>query len=244
MTNLLDGAGLICRFAPLMVSFVISFMILNPAAWGDDSDNAARVAEAALEFPDRDLREPVYTYFRPVWAFELTSTLRALGKSALDPLAANPAEYSKGVSLSFQFSPPWTQVAGVVSFGPNLGIYPVDSSSQLTRKPFDVWEVGGQVQYQARLFHEQILVPVAGYDFEYLSYSFVNGASNRTLLSGPFFGAYFFLNFLEPLAAGEMFSNHQIIRSYLVAEMKILQGTSPDFSISGPSYYFGLRLEY
>ncbi len=52
------------------------------------------------------------------------------------------------------------------------------------------------------------------------------------------------LNFMEPSSAAEMYYSHGVSRSYLVAEMRNLAGTDANVTVSGSSYFFGLRLEF
>jgi hypothetical protein len=87
-------------------------------------------------------------------------------------------------------------------------------------------------------------VPTIGYEYQYLTYALTTGPQGAMPLSGPVFGAMFLLNVLEPTSAAEMYVEQGISRSYLVAEFKSLQGNDANLSISGQSFFFGLRFEF
>jgi hypothetical protein len=113
----------------------------------------------------------------------------------------------------------------------------------VTSGPVNVFSVGAEVRYQARFFREQILVPVVGYAYEGINYrlTYATGATDG---HGPVYGVWLLLNQLEPDQAAEAYMDSGVIRSYLVAEARNLEGGNEDIDFSGFSYFLGLRIEF
>lgn len=186
---------------------------------------------------------PFYQTTRPAWAFEFTLSAYALGQQDIEGSQAGSITRAFETQVEYQF--PFLQSIGVLSVGPSLVIYPVTPLGTVTSNAFAIWSGGGQVRYQARFFREQPIVPMAGFEYQYLTYHFMSdGSMGATGVSGPFFGAMILLNFFEPSAASELFIEQGISRSYLLAEYKQMSGGDGTISVSGGSYFFGLRLEF
>ncbi|MGK5083924.1 hypothetical protein WDW37_11540 [Bdellovibrionota bacterium FG-1] len=191
----------------------------------------------------RNSRVPAYTITRPAWGIQFTGALKAFGGN--DFIAAQAGVPTRAFQVSGEYLFPFLQSIGVLSLGPTVGTYPIFGS--ITSNAVSVFEVGGQVRYQFRFFREQPIVPIAGFQFEYLSYRFTypspSGMSGALMATGPSFGGMLLLNWLEPSAAAESYVENGISRSYLLAELRSLSGTDANLSLSGMSLFFGLRLE-
>ncbi len=195
------------------------------------------------ESPKKVLKSKSRSYqdLRPNWAFEFTSSFRALREQAFFVQQGDKPAYA--FSLHFDYQPDFLQDLGVLGIGPSVAAYPFFGAG-ITNGIFSVWSAGGQIRYQARYFKNQPLVPVVAYSFENLTYHFIESTSGSLLLKGPTLGIWFFLNILEPSSASQSYIENGILRSYLVLEMRSLSGSDNNFSISGNTYYFGLRFEY
>jgi hypothetical protein len=214
-------------------------------------EGPSQEAETSARFTGFD-RVPLYQLHRPEWGVELAGSLQGFGKEA--QIAGDVSDLKvRGVGFQFDYQPRFLQAIGVIGLGPSFGAYPVTPASDTYAAATAHWYVGGQVRYQARFFREQILVPMIGYAFEYMSYRYkavhapggdLPGESGRLLLQGPVFGAWLLLNWFEPSAAADMFVNNGVSRSYLVAEMRMLQGADINVDVPGEALFFGLRIEY
>lgn len=202
------------------------------------SDPASAVAESRAQ---RNSRIPRYTLSRPSWGVQVTGAAKALGgKDLLGSQAGNP---TRALQFSVEYQFPYLQTIGVLSLGPSAGIYPIFPGGTVTSTVASLWDVGGQVRYQARFFREQPLVPVVGYEARYLTYRFKDGPAGALMTQGPFFGGMFLLNIIEPSSAAEFYINTGVSRSYLVAEVRTISGSDNNINFSGATYFFGLRLE-
>jgi hypothetical protein len=216
--------------------------VAAPPAEIPEDDNAS-IARARREH----LR--VYEWTRPNWGIQLTGSHSALGGGYVS--ASTQGNQVRGLTVHGEWQPEWIQAIGVLGIGPSLGLYPIVDGGSIRPtggSGIDIgsnWSVGGQVRYQLRLFHEQPLVPVAGYALDYLSYHLPYvGTTGRMLIKGPFFGAMLFLNFLEPSAAVDNYVTNGISRTYLVAELRIPTGGDGTVEVGDKSYFFGLRFEF
>jgi hypothetical protein len=190
----------------------------------------------------KDSRIPAFTLTRPNWALQLSGTARAF--AGQDVLADQQGRSVRAGSVSMSYQPGWFQGLGVFSLGLTGGLnYMSDSSSVLSRA-WSIWQMGGEVRYQLRYFREQPLVPFLGYEAGLLSYRLQSGASGRPVVQGPVYGLMILLNFFEPDAAAEFYIRQGVSRTYLVAEAKSLTGSDSSISISGRTYFFGLRFEF
>jgi hypothetical protein len=183
-----------------------------------------------------------YKLERPSMGVEISSSLQALGKSPGIPNfeSANV----RALKLEIEYQPPFLQQYGVVGLGVSGSVYPISPRGDIADSAFSLWAVGGQIRYQARFFREQILVPMAGYSFEALTYHLADHAAGRLDITGPFFGAMLLLNPFEPSAAGDSWVDSGISRTYIVAELRSRSGTDANVSFSGSSVFLGLRFEF
>jgi hypothetical protein len=211
-----------------------------------DSESAEVPLETAVSEAYSYNRIPLYQRHRPEWAASLSAAPQAFGNQ--NPSASQTGSGDVlGFSLQWEFQPQVLQEFGVLGFGAGLQLYPVFPETEgveIAGSKTSNWSIGGQVRYQARFFREQILVPFAGFQLESLAYRYSGNQVARTTLQGPIFGGMLLLNALEPSAAGDIFSNHGISRSYLVAELRALTGGDSEIQIDGSSLFFGLRIEY
>jgi len=186
-------------------------------------------------------RVPIYQRVKPQWAMEIAASMKALGTQPSVGGLPGTAKI-KAVSLQMEYQPKEIQDYGVLSIGPNASIYPITPRS-LANGLFGLWSLGAQVRYQARYFREQPIVPMAGYGAEYAFYD-LNGSKGNLLATGPMLGAMLLLNVIDSSTAAEFYVNHEVARSYLVAEYRSLRGSSDVVNFSGSSVFFGLRFEF
>ncbi|MGK5086917.1 hypothetical protein WDW86_05120 [Bdellovibrionota bacterium FG-2] len=196
----------------------------------------------ATSLEKRDPRIPLYTTLRPSFGVQATGSLKAFGGKDIN--ADQKGKPARALALEFEYQPPFIQAIGVVSLGLSANLFPIAAEAGLTPNTLSIWSGGGQIRYQARFFREQILVPMGGYEAEYMSYRFVSGVKSRVMAKGPFFGGYLLLNMFEPSAAAQMFATNGVTRTYLVAEYRTLKGSDANINLTGSSLYFGLRFEY
>ena len=207
------------------------------------SETPAEAEEPSANTPKkRDLRVPLYTTLRPEFGFQATGSLKAFGAKDINP--GQGGKPARAVALQLEYQPRFIQAIGVLGAGLSANLFPIASDAGLTPNVTSIWAGGAQIRYQARFFHEQILVPVGGYEVEYLSYRYVSLVKGRVLTQGPFFGGYLLLNMFEPTTAAEAFGNNGVKRSYAVVEFRNLKGSNADITIAGSSLYFGVRIEY
>ncbi len=196
--------------------------------------------------PPRNPRVPLFHDMRPAWAFEATAARAALGGEDIVSTQAGATAWAVNLHLGYQ--PPFFQSLGVLSLGPSVAVYPMGGRGELTRSHITLWSVGGLIEYQARFFRQQPIIPVVGYSVESFHYDFLTGPKGTALLKGLNLGGYLLLNVFEPSGAAEIYVNHGILRSYLVAELRNVSGTGSGTGaaadISGRSLYVGFRLEY
>ncbi len=201
-------------------------------------------------------RTPLYQLSRPSWGMQVSGSLSALGGVSLD--AADVTARNQAVQLSIEYQFPFLQSVGVFSLGPTAGFYPLKrktpgasggllSSFQVESSPeassfVSIWGAGGVLQYQARFFREQILVPFGGIEYQMLRIN-TTAVIESVHLFGPIFGGMLLLNQFEPTAVTQGFATSGLSRSYLVFAGKSLSGTTALGQISGISLFFGLRLE-
>lgn len=197
--------------------------------------------ETPVEAKIRDSRNPKFWDIRPTWAFELSSSLNALGGNALTVDQGTNPTYAFAAAIEYQ--PPDIQKYGVFGIGPIFEVFPIFQGSS-TPDRFSLLAGGFQFRYQARYFQEQPLVPMAAYSVEYFRYRFTSGPTGNTWLHGPTVGLWLLLNMLEPDTAAQFYINSGVVRSYVTLEYRILTGSGTGISVSGGSFYFGLRCEF
>lgn len=199
-------------------------------------------AEDSLSTAEIDPRIPRFTLERPNWGFSHGISLRALGDaSQVGDVVLNDHPVW-GVNFQADYQPKWFQVLGVLGLGLSYNVYYPNPYTDILSSPAGLMSVGAQVRYQLRFFREQWVVPYAGFSFEYVRYAIPEGVGYASL-TAPFFGGMLLLNIFEPSQAGEFYSAHGVLRSYLFGEMKMLSGNSADVSFSGTALYSGIRLE-
>ncbi|MBY0472175.1 hypothetical protein K2X30_13490 [bacterium] len=201
------------------------------------------LAEAAKSEHRLDPRVPLYQQLNPEWAFTLGGAIDAFGASSSIPnfTTDNPV---RAISLQWDYIPVSTQKYGLVAVGPYLNLYTgIPQVSALTNI-LGMFGAGAQVHYQARYFREQPLVPYVKFSAEYFRYNFSGGASGGFLAMGPSFGAMLLLNFLDERGAAEFYASQGALRSYLLAEFRMLNGSDANVTLRSQSLFFGLRFEF
>ncbi|MBC7386014.1 MAG: hypothetical protein H7301_07630 [Cryobacterium sp.] len=190
---------------------------------------------------------PLYDRENPTRAIDFHGSLAALGnpgiQTDLGP-GTEPERVSvKNFGVGYEFEPAALQKMGVFSIGPSLSVYYVDDAS-ITSSAFSIYGLGLNLKYQFKYWRGQAFVPFVGYEAEMIKYSIIDGQSGITTAKGLTFGAMLALNWLEPSAAHNLFSEYGIRRTYLVGEMKQLTAGETLLSTDGTALYFGLRMEY
>lgn len=202
-------------------------------------DGASDATTLSAEY---DPRIPRYQQMNTGWSFDLTFSPNSLGGKDIVPEMGGAK--TRGVLLNAEYLFPNFQKLGVFSIGPTLGIYSVATDSPIVSNRYSLWTVGGKIRYQLRFLREQWVVPTAAFHFEYFRYSFLTSGTGGTFLTGPSFGLWVLLNPFDPDSSAQFYSEHSIKRSYLTAEYKVLSGSQNALTVSGASYFFGLRLEW
>lgn len=190
-----------------------------------------------------DPRVPIYQRSRPMWSIEVSGSSRGVGTSSVVP-GLNGATM-RGLQLSFDFQPPWTQSLGILSLGPTLTLYPIfEAQQEVTATKAGIWGPGAQFRYQFHYFREQPVVPYVGYEMQWLPYALTEGGTGRLNVKGSILGVALLLNWMDPGAAAEFYVNYGVSRTYLVAELHDVAGEDDRFLFSGTSSFFGLRFEF
>jgi hypothetical protein len=185
-------------------------------------------------------RIPGYQLERPMWGFEVTGSASALGGT--DVLTQSTTTQAVGIQIDYQ--PPFLQFLGVIDLGIQGGIF---NNAALTETAFTWYYLGVQVRYQLKVFREQPIVPVAGFEYIWTHFNLNTGDVGSGIASGPFFGAWLLMNFFDEGDAAQMYVNNGISRTYVVAELHEQTLTSTqdsNVSASGQSLFFGLRFEF
>ncbi len=179
-----------------------------------------------------------YQLLRPEWGWQIESSLQSFGGQALHPSQNNNQAIAFGALAEYQ--PAFLQPFGVFSLGGSLHVYPYfgGNDSLLT-----IVSTGISIRYQARFFREQILVPTVAYQYELLRTLFKD-QNAWSVLRGPSVGLWLLLNGIDQNSASHFYLNSKILRTYLIAEMKGLQGSVSYTAITGYSFYFGVRFEH
>ncbi len=212
---------------------------LVDAAASEPQEVRKSVAE---ELPRRERGVLPHMRHRPNWGVQITGSTQAFG--ATDLSSSQGGNPTRAAVVELELQPAFLQFLGVIGFGISGGLFPISASAGVTKSAISIWEVGGQVRYQLRVFREQLIVPVVSYEWERVAYEFTDGTSGAALVSGPAFGGMLLLNLFEPTSAAELFVTHGISRTYLLAQLKSLKGSDGQFDVAGQSLFFGLRFEF
>lgn len=190
----------------------------------------------------RDLRIPLHQYVRPSVGLGLDYSPSPFGNQTITNAQSGNTAFAVGVSVQYQ--PTFLQPYGVLGIGPSFSVYPIAGS--VTKSVISVVSGGGKASYQLRYFRNQFLVPVVSYSAEYLYYDFLGSPVGGFLIKGPSVALWFLLNIIEPSVANSAYVSTGIVRMYLTAEVKRMEGSTPsgDVLVSGNSWYFGLRFEF
>lgn len=208
-----------------------------------DSKPPADSVARAERIENLELDVPPHQLIRPAVGIEIAASY-ATGSalpSAAD-IASSEGEKAHQVSLQIEYQPTFLQDAGVFGIGISGAVNPVKPGG-ITKNAASIYSVGGQFRYQLKYFRNQPVVPMAGYAAEYWRYSLADDSSGSFLAQGPVVGAWILLNFIDPASATQFYLNHGVVRSYLVAEMRLLSGGDSNVQASGKAYFFGLRFE-
>jgi hypothetical protein len=143
-----------------------------------------------------------------------------------------------------EWQPAFLQAIGVLGLGTSLQVYPELPKTSLTSIASHFWSAGAQARYQLKLFEGQWVVPMGGYAVERMQYSW-SGEKGFFLARGPFAGVFILLNPLEPSVAGEAYASMGVKRSYLVAEVRLREGSSSTgVAVAENTTFFGIRSEW
>ena len=182
-----------------------------------------------------NVRIPTLQKIQPQWALQFSGSPKAFGLST-------DGAFIRGFSIQMDYQPQFFQKFGVLGFGPSFNLYPVIPYTGRTDGPIGIFSLGAQIQYQARFFREQPIVPIVGYNFEYLRQKFVDEAAQAGWISGATLGAMILLNEIDPTESADFYVNYQVCRTYLIAELRNSSGRGEAQAFR--SYFFGLRFEF
>jgi hypothetical protein len=205
-------------------------------------------------FADQKEFIPTYQKKRPTAAFQPNISMSAYPNAKLQNLSFNSPPQFRAFGFQAEYQPEFIQAIGVFSFGASLTYYPVNKALKDSSLINFGW--GGQARYQAVFFRNQILVPFVGYSGEVFNYAVVNNegdppynpATGYLLVTGPVFGGMLLLNVLEEEAAGSMYTNYGICRTYLFGEYRrtkssLTSSVAQYLRLDGDSLFLGLRFE-
>jgi hypothetical protein len=191
----------------------------------------------------RDYSIPYYQQKRPQWALELAAAARS-GFGSEGRLAGASSSGVRSFQILGEYQPLWFQSAGVLGLGVSAGLYSTDPANQVTSNLAGLLSYGIQARYEARFIRNQWVVPTIGYAAEWVKYSLRSGASGTVDAGGIFYGAMLLLSAFDEASAAEMYANLGVSRVYLLAESRSREGTDANLTLSGRSYFFGLRFEF
>jgi hypothetical protein len=189
--------------------------------------------------------DPEYLDATPNWAFQILGSTNALGANPISAYAYD--EISSGITINVEYEPTFLQKFGLIGVGPVLALYPTLGTEQSTQSTVagigSIFGVGGELTYQAQFLKQQLVVPFASFEVQYIQYTFQNGPQGSAALSGPSLGVELLLNKLDPDAGRQFFISTGLCRAYAVVEIKALSGSDANISVSGNSIFFGFRFE-
>jgi hypothetical protein len=205
---------------------------ISPAAFAHDTE----LGDSILDHPDYDPNVPWYQALSPSWAMHLRTAISGL------PSAGNGNLYQIGLEWLI----PW-QKLGVFSVGANLGILPLEgpAGSPLSGSNWMNAFAGGQLRYQLKVFHNQILVPTAtlSYDYYRLKLQIPNPDYVSGSQMGYGFGAMLNLGWIDPITSRGAYQALGLTRFYLTGEVFQSQFANFAFSMNSRFYLFGIRAE-
>lgn len=172
---------------------------------------------------------------------QLPSTFGLEFNSSYTPFSLSSPGKSINVAGEFQFVYLQKKHQGVLGVGPVLSYFPVKPESTRSN-PTRILGLGASLRYQLKYWVEQPFVPSIGYAAQVISYQ--SGVPTQFLLHTVSLGGALLLNFIDRSGAAAFYSEYRVLRSYLVAEMKILKGGDSALSLSQNAFFFGLRFEY
>ncbi|MFZ9595837.1 MAG: hypothetical protein ACO3A2_07130 [Bdellovibrionia bacterium] len=244
------GAFQGCKLGVLgLISLLQSVFIGGLNALAQDTPSPPLSPSPPGQIEKRDPRIPRFYDYKPQWGISLNYSPAAFGGRALAPQQGSLQ--ATAFSIVTEFQPRFIQSLGVLGIGTALSIYPIlgqpSEASPLNPSAFSIWSLGGQVRYQARFFRQQVLVPSVAYAWEYLTYYFNDGPEGHLLLSGPVYGLWLLLNWIDPSTAAHFFIDYGVARTYLIFEARDVRSSQENLniqSVRGFSYFLGLRFEF
>ena len=190
----------------------------------------------------KSFADSVYQNKRPSFGLQFTIAPEAFSNNKLSTFQGSSS--ISGLEMAFSYQPSFLQDYGILGIGPILGVYPIFANSELTANFASIWSWGGHVQYQARYFHQQVIVPVLGYEVRQTAYHFISESYGKILVHGPKVGLWFFLNVLDPRSATHFYLSTGVLRTYLLLDALYERGINSSLSIRDWTYKIGLRVEF
>ncbi len=212
-------------------------MGLIPGAASTAFAHDTELGDSILDHPDYDPNVPWYQALSPSWAVHLRAAISGL------PSAGNGNLYQAGLEWLI----PW-QKLGVFSIGANLGILPLEGPAESPLSGSNLMNafVGGQLRYQLKVFHNQILVPTATVSYDY--YRLKLRTANIDYVSGSQmgygFGAMLNLGWIDPVTSRGAYQALGLTRFYVTAELFQSPFANFAFSLNSRFYLFGIRAEF
>lgn len=191
----------------------------------------------------RDYSVPFYQQKRPQWALELAAAVRS-GFGSEGSLTGTRSDGLRSFQVLGEYQPEWFQSIGVLGVGISAGLYTTDPTNQVTNNLSGLLSYGFQARYQARWIRNQWIVPTIGYSSEWIRYALKSEASGTVNAGGIFYGAMLLLSAFDEGSAAELYASLGVSRVYLIAESRSREGADLNLSLSGHSYFFGLRFEF
>jgi hypothetical protein len=150
----------------------------------------------------------------------------------------------QGLQFQGEYQPQALQSFGVLSVGASLGLYNTSPAGALTDSLGGLLSYGYQARYQAYFIRNQWVVPTIGFGGEWVRYNLKSGATGTVSTTGIFYGAMLLLSAFDSATASELYANTGVSRVYLLAEARSRSGSDANLTLSGQSYFFGLRFEF
>ena len=217
-----------------------------PAPQAPEAASAAQsepMAEPAPKKPKKDYSVPFYQQKRPRWALELSAAGRSALGSSSAVSTADPGGI-RGFQFQAEYQPEWFQALGVLGVGVSGALYLTSPAKAVTDSLAGLLSYGYQFRYQARFIRNQWIVPFAGYRGQWVRYGLKNDVSGTLGANGAFFGGMILLSAFDEGSAAELYANMGISRVYLLAESRSFDASDASLTLSGSSYFFGLRFEF
>lgn len=187
----------------------------------------------------------------PYWSFNMTAAPFAFRDTELrvGSSIATIQKKPRLIGALFSGERMLLRSLGLLSIGVEGGVYPaINKDPAFSGLEFGFFSAGAYAMYQFNYINNQWVVPFIKIQQEGIRHAYRVGAqrvSGINILTRIEAGLLVYLNFIEPGAAGDMYSFHGIKRTYLVGSYtSATDSTKKDFDMSESTYRGGLRFEF